>query len=138
MQQLPEHLVLFDGTCGLCDHTVQFLLNKDRKELLHFSPLQGAIAAELLTENPELQKLDSILYVHTASQASQQIFAHSAAAIELCRLLPPPWSLISLIRYLPRPIRDLGYKIVAQNRLRIFGTVEACRLPSESERARFL
>jgi predicted DCC family thiol-disulfide oxidoreductase YuxK len=39
---------------------------------------------------------------------------------------------------MPRPLRDLGYDLVASNRYRIFGKLDACRLPSPEERARFL
>ena len=29
MNGLPPRLVLFDGVCGLCDRTIQFLLERD-------------------------------------------------------------------------------------------------------------
>jgi len=38
----------------------------------------------------------------------------------------------------PAVIRDLGYRLFAANRYRLFGKREACRLPSESDRARFI
>ena len=38
----------------------------------------------------------------------------------------------------PRPIRDLAYRVVAANRHRIFGTRVTCRVPTADERSRFL
>ena len=43
-----RHLVLYDGVCGLCDRAVQFLLAEDREAVLHYAPLQGEAARELL------------------------------------------------------------------------------------------
>ncbi len=137
MEKYPEHLILFDGECGLCDKTVQFLLDKDKKGILHFSPLQGDIAEQILNEHADLRQLDSILYVRTHNMRSE-IFAHSSAVSELCSVLPAPWSWMSCIRWIPKPLRDLGYRFVARNRLRFFGTVDACRLPSPEQQERFL
>ena len=139
LDALPQHLVLYDGECGLCDHTVQFLLDKDQNEVLHYSPLQGEIALNIIQNNPVLQDLDSILYVRSNPQMSTpEIFWYSTAIIEICKVLPFPWNVNRLLFLLPRPIRDWGYKRVAQNRIRFFGSVEHCRLPTPSERSRFL
>lgn len=43
-----RHLVLYDGVCGLCDRTVQFLAAEDRDRVLHYAPLQGSAAREVL------------------------------------------------------------------------------------------
>jgi predicted DCC family thiol-disulfide oxidoreductase YuxK len=49
-QPLPgaRHVVFYDGVCGLCDRSVQFLLARDRERVLHFAPLQGSTAAAVL------------------------------------------------------------------------------------------
>ena len=138
---LPKHLILYDGECGLCDHVVQFLLDKDKKQVLHYSPLQGNIAAEIIKENAELQKLDSILYVRTTTEQDKKnldIFWHSSAVIEICKILPFPYSLMRFLFLCPKFIRDWGYRFIARHRLRFFGTVDTCRLPTPSERSRFL
>ena len=83
MEKYPEHLILFDGECGLCDKTVQFLLDKDKRGVLHFSPLQGEIADQILNERAHLRELDSILYVRTHNMHCE-VFAHSSAVSELC------------------------------------------------------
>ena len=152
---LPKHIVLYDGECGLCDHAVQFLLDKDSKQFLHFSPLQGELAQEIIDRHPELQVLDSILYVRSTgsknmsqdltkeehnspSQQNLEIFWHSSAVVEICKILPSPWNLIRFLRLFPAFLRDWGYRFVARHRIRFFGKVGQCRLPTPSERARFL
>jgi len=43
-----------------------------------------------------------------------------------------------LLRLVPRRLRDWGYGVVARTRYRIFGRYDACPLPTEDTRARFL
>ena len=137
MKRYPEHLVLFDGECGLCDKAVQFLLNKDTTGILYFSPLQGDLAQVILNEHVQLKELDSILYVRTQRE-NTQIFAHSSAVSEICAVLPAPWSWLRIMRWVPKFVRDFGYRFVAKHRFHFFGKNSACRIPSSEERKRFL
>lgn len=41
-------IVFFDGVCGLCNSSVDFVLRHDPKGQFRFSPLQGDAAARLL------------------------------------------------------------------------------------------
>ena len=66
------------------------------------------------------------------------IHEQSDASLEVYRRLGGLWSIPSLLRFLPRSLRDPVYRIIARNRYRWFGRRDACRLPSASERDRFL
>jgi predicted DCC family thiol-disulfide oxidoreductase YuxK len=49
------------------------------------------------------------------------------------------WRVVGvLLRFIPRPLRDLGYGIVARYRYRIFGRYDSCPIPSAETRSRFL
>jgi predicted DCC family thiol-disulfide oxidoreductase YuxK len=48
------------------------------------------------------------------------------------------WRWLALLRLLPLPRRDWGYRMVARNRYRIFGKHESCPIPPAAVRARFL
>jgi predicted DCC family thiol-disulfide oxidoreductase YuxK len=53
--------------------------------------------------------------------------------------LPGPWpSVARILRFIPRSLRDVGYRIVARLRYRIWGRLENCPIPTEAERAKFL
>jgi predicted DCC family thiol-disulfide oxidoreductase YuxK len=41
------------------------------------------------------------------------------------------------MRLLPPAVLDLGYRLFARFRYDLFGKYDSCRVPSESERARF-
>jgi predicted DCC family thiol-disulfide oxidoreductase YuxK len=68
-----------------------------------------------------------------------QLFRHSTAALVIAKELGGFWKVLgSLGGMIPRPLRDLGYRLVARNRYRLFGQADACRLPQPGERERFL
>lgn len=122
-------IILFDGTCGLCDRTVRLVSRLDRKGRFRFAPLQSEAAAYLVQRLGVPQSIDSIVLVHGGSARVQ-----SNAAIGVARLLGFPWSMAVVFLAIPRPIRDAAYRFIARHRYRVFGRVEACGLPTESQR----
>lgn len=59
----PERLMLYDGDCGLCQKSVQWLLDHDTEGKLRFAPLQGETAQPILEAHEELKDVDSVVYV---------------------------------------------------------------------------
>ena len=134
---LPQHVVLFDGVCGLCDRTVNWLLLHDTAERIHFATLQGKTGARILEQYGVDDGLHSVVYVETTS-TSVNIHRRSTAIFKLCELLPTPYRWIGLFGVLPRFVTDAVYNVVARVRYRIWGQLATCRLPTASERHRFL
>jgi len=131
-------LVLFDGVCALCDSSVRALLAIDKKHALQFAPLQGTTAARLLETNPTVDRdLSTILYVRTGGDADV-ILERSDAAFAILADVGGFWSVLSVLRFIPRPLRDGVYAFIARRRYRWFGKFESCRLPRPEEKARFL
>ena len=138
MEPLPPHLVLFDGVCGLCDRSVQWLLDHDADGRLRFAPLQGPTAKAVLARHPELPAgIDSILFVE--SDASGELVSYRSRAIfRICRQLPAPWRGLASLRVIPAFLSDLVYRFVARIRYRVWGKRDTCRVPTPEERGRFL
>eukprot|EP00658_Telonema_sp_P-2_P044082 TRINITY_DN3194_c0_g2_i2.p3 TRINITY_DN3194_c0_g2~~TRINITY_DN3194_c0_g2_i2.p3 ORF type:complete len:108 (-),score=23.45 TRINITY_DN3194_c0_g2_i2:169-492(-) len=67
-----------------------------------------------------------------------RVFVRSEAALRVMALLDRPWNAMAVAAILPTPLRDLGYKLVAEYRYAVFGKAEDCRAPSESFRSRFI
>ncbi|MCB9777143.1 MAG: DUF393 domain-containing protein [Alphaproteobacteria bacterium] len=136
----PRHLVLFDGNCGFCDHAVQFLLDRDRDGRLSFAPLQGETAAGVRARHPDMPAdLDSLVYVQVDEAGQERVYWYSRAAVRIGRQLPGLWGALSWVAWtMPWFLRDLAYRAFARVRYRIFGTVDACRIPTPGERERFL
>ena len=127
-------LVLYDGQCGLCDRSVQWLLRRDKRVLLRFAPLQGETARRFVGDRASF---DTILLVDR-TRGVERVFDRSRAALQILRRIGGPWRFVAWLRVLPRWLTDLPYRFVARRRLRWFGTVDACRLPNPEVRSRFL
>lgn len=137
-EAVDEALVLYDGHCGLCDRSVQWLLRLDSEGRLRFAPLQGETAAAVLARHPHVPcDVDSILFVERDGEG-EHISWRSEAIVRIARHLPDPPVGLRLLALFPRPIADLGYRLVAALRYRIWGRFPTCRLASPDERARFL
>jgi len=129
----PRELVLcFDGVCGLCNGVVTFLLQEDLEQRIRFTPLQGQFAAERLTP-AQTTSLASLCVVKDGA-----VLEKSDAVLELCGQLGGVWRLATVLRRVPKPLRDRAYAFVARHRYSWFGRKEACRIPTPEERSRFI
>lgn len=67
-----------------------------------------------------------------------QVLTRSDAVLTVLTQLGGVWSLAKIFWVVPRPLRDLFYRLVASNRYSWFGRRETCRLPTKEERERIL
>lgn len=131
--QAEAPIIYFDGVCGLCNRSVDRVIAWDRNHIFHFAPLQGETAAARL-EPADIQNLGSLVV-----QVDGRTYRKSSAVVRILWQLGGFAGLLGTMLWLiPRPIRDLGYRLIATNRYRMFGKKETCRMPSPEERARFL
>jgi predicted DCC family thiol-disulfide oxidoreductase YuxK len=133
-----QGVVLYDGVCGFCDRSVQWLLEADQDNRLRYAPLQGPTAAALRERHPLLPvDIDTVVLVE-GEGADERLYLRSDAVLRIASLLPrvPGW--VQVFRWCPRPLRDALYKAFAAIRYRVWGKLDACRLPTQAERARFL
>ncbi|MGA3049903.1 MAG: DCC1-like thiol-disulfide oxidoreductase family protein [Terracidiphilus sp.] len=137
-------LVIFDGYCGFCNRSVRWFLRRDGDDRLRFVPSDSPRANELLTRyglglpGSELGP-NTIVVVRNAGRPDERVFLRSDAARELLGELPQPWRTAGIVfGWIPRPVRDLGYRLIARWRYRIWGRLESCPIPTAAERARFL
>jgi predicted DCC family thiol-disulfide oxidoreductase YuxK len=132
-------VVLFDGVCALCNRTVQHLLERDRRGVLRFAPLQGPTAAALWQRHPGRNPgLKTMVYVRDFGTPDEVLFFRSRAVLEILSDLGGPWRWVRLARLIPGPIRDAVYNAIARRRYAWFGRYDACRLPSPGQEERFL
>jgi predicted DCC family thiol-disulfide oxidoreductase YuxK len=126
-------VVLYDGTCGLCDKSVSWILRRDPRGVFRFAALTSAAARSLLADrNTDPASLpDSVVLVE-----GPRVLTRSDAVLAIASRLGFPWSLAAAGRVVPRVVRDGLYAWAARRRYRWFGN--ACRVPTPGERARFL
>ncbi len=134
-QEVPAApLVLYDGDCGLCAKSVRWILDHERDHEILFAPLQGRIAALVRTRYRQIPRsTDTVVYV-TGGRA----YLRSKAFVHVAAHLRAPWRWGHALRWLPGFVLDLGYRVVAALRYRIWGHANACELVTAEQRRRFL
>ncbi len=125
-------IVFYDGDCGFCSSTVQFILNHEKQDQLHFTALQSDFTVDFLKRHHFPEPDFSTLYLWKDGKLHQK----STAALEISRFLKRPYSALYLLKLMPRFIRDFFYDFIAKRRKKIKD--DACYLPSKNQRIRFL
>lgn len=132
-------VLLYDGTCGFCNASVNFIIARDRRKTMRFAPLQSDIGRDVIRRHPELEGVDSVVFVDAIGETERETVAvKSNAALKVCRYLGAPWSWAAIARFLPARLRDYGYDLFARHRYRFFGRHDACMLPPRDVRDRFI
>ena len=144
----PVHLsnrppvLLYDGTCGFCASSVQWVLQRDRRGTLRFAALQGETARPILERHPEVAEVDSVIWVeaHGAHETDEaHVLVRSEAALAVARYLGGGWSVAArLAALIPHGLRDWGYDLIARHRHKLTRNGPECLLPTGEERKRFL
>ncbi len=132
-KSLTRPIVFFDGECVMCNGFLDWMMTIDRSALLRVSPLQGETAKKLLPPLPHNPEEWSIYFLDET-----RLYSQSEAVIQILRRLGGFWAMLSVAGVVPVVVRDAVYRSVASNRYRILGKRDACRLPNEQERSRFL
>jgi predicted DCC family thiol-disulfide oxidoreductase YuxK len=128
-----EGVVLFDGYCHLCDRSVRFVLDRDRRRVFRFAASQTPGARPFLDRCGLGSAPGTIVFIERDGWS-----VRSTAAIGMARRLGLPWSLAAIALVIPAALRDVAYRIIARNRLRWFGQRETCRIATPEEKGLFL
>lgn len=131
--KLPDHLILFDGDCTMCNRHVGYVFDLDRKGIFYYSSQQSEIGRQIRDRFgiPEDQ-MNTVLYIRNG-----KLLTRSDAALNVLKQLRWVWPLYFLV-VIPRPVRDAIYDLVARNRYRMFGRSKDCKVPSSVLRERIL
>ncbi len=126
-------VLLYDGGCGLCQRSVQFVLARDRRGQVQFAALGSAAAQRVLAGAVASGPWpDSVLFVQGGV-----VHTRSTAVVRLLGCLDRPWPWVGgLLRLVPRWLRDRVYAWVAARRSR--WAAAGCLVPTPALRERFL
>ena len=127
-------VILFDGTCVFCRGSVGFIAARDPQNYFKFGASQSD-AAQPLREG---YGLDAVTARSIVLIEGDRAYLKSTAALRIAARLTFPWSLARFLLFIPRPIRDAVYEIVAAIRHRIAGKVDVCEIPPPGIRGRLL
>ena len=132
---MKQHqIILFDGICNFCNFWVNFILDRDKRDIFRFAALQSDAGQELL-QKLRLKTTDFDTFILIDGET---YFSKSTAAIRIAKNLSGPIKIFYLLIYLPKFLRDLFYEMIAKNRYKFFGKRVTCRIPGDEEKMRFL
>ena len=142
-------ILLYDGMCGLCNRMVRLVLKRDRDGIFRFASLQSPLAAGILAAHGVApSSLDTFYLVlnHDPVKPAERerpprelLLVRSDAVLFVLKNLHGIWTVTAtVLRVIPRPIRDWVYRLLARHRYRIFGLYATCPMPEEDLRDRFL
>jgi predicted DCC family thiol-disulfide oxidoreductase YuxK len=127
-------IVLFDGTCAFCERAVVFIATRDPHDYFRFGASQTPEAAALLAPyGVTRETARSIILIEDG-----QVYLRSTATLRIAARLTPPWSWARVFLWVPVPIRDAAYRVVAAIRMRLAGRSNACEIPPPEIRARLI
>lgn len=126
-----NNIILYDGECGLCNRSVQFILKHERNQKLHFTSLQSSFSKKVLSDFNMKNDFDESILFYTEGK----LFSKSKAVLKIIPFLK--WYFFPLLVFwvIPNFIRDLVYDFIARNRKR-FDLV--CVMPEPKNSKRFL
>ncbi|WP_425066433.1 thiol-disulfide oxidoreductase DCC family protein [Reyranella sp.] len=135
LADLPQPLYFFDGQCVLCSRFVAFCLKRDPAGRLKFASAQSLLGKRVLAalDLPGDTLDRTILLLENG-----KVYTRSTAALRALRHLKGPARGLYPLILLPKILRDPIYDIVARNRIRWFGRLDSCLVPSPQTRDRFI
>ena len=137
IDNIPQNkkIILFDGVCNLCNSSVNYVIDQDKKDEFCFLALQSELGKALqLHLNISADNLDSIiLYI-----PGEAYFIKSTAALKIMNSFSGVWKLMQLFMIVPKVLRDFVYDVIAKNRYKWYGKQAQCRIPTPELKSKFL
>jgi len=126
-------MLVFDGECAFCHRAVRFILGHERRNDLLFVP-RATPRGLALREQYGLQRVESLLWIE-GGQAAIEWEAVSRAATYVGGIYG---RLAAAANWLPQPLLNASYRVVARLRKRLAGPPRQCLLPTPAQQRRFL
>ncbi len=127
------NLIVFDGECVLCLGFFHFMFQRDKVQRFQFATAQSPLGQSLYRAlDLPLTDFETNLVI-VEGEVFERLDAFAAA---MCAL-PGAWPILSLVRFLPRVVKDRLYHCIARNRYALFGRSKTCLRPNDALRARF-
>jgi len=124
-------IVFFDEDCLVCNNFMNYLLRKDRNNILYFSSLNSKAFNIYCKEIKDIQFIDSIVYYQDG-----HIHIYSTAIAEIFRDLN---HFLKLLILLPKPFREFLYRLIAKNRKKLKkNQTKDCKIVSNKFQNRIL
>jgi predicted DCC family thiol-disulfide oxidoreductase YuxK len=132
MEKEYDFIVFYDGDCGFCNTSVQFVLNHEKSDKVYFSAIQSDFTKTFFESKGYVQPDLTTFYYYKEGI----LYSKSTAALKLTAVLRFPYTLFQFFLILPAFLRNGVYSFVSKRRLSFVKGF--CVVPSIENRKRFI
>ena len=127
---MKKDIIVFDGLCVMCNSFFKWVLKNDIDDKYLFANIQS----NFYKKNMDINKsIDSIILIKESN-----VFYESEAIKYILKDLDKFFLLQLVLNVTPKFISNFFYKIIANNRYKIFGKKDKCELPNKNLISKFL
>ena len=127
---MKKDIIVFDGLCVMCNSFLKWVLENDKDDKYLFANIQSDFYMKSMDIN---KSIDSIILIK-----ENNIFYESEAINHILKDLDKFYLLQLVLNVTPTFISNFFYKIIANNRYKIFGKKDKCELPKKNQLSKFL
>jgi predicted DCC family thiol-disulfide oxidoreductase YuxK len=127
-------IILFDGVCNFCNRTINIILKYDKQAYFQFAASQSIAAMGIM----QAFKIEQIAIASVILIDQEKVYTKTDAVIQIANRLSGWPKLFRVLKFIPKPMRDFVYDLIAKNRYALFGKKDICMIPEPSMRHRFL
>lgn len=138
MEPSRKHIVLYDGVCGLCNHSVKFILRRDPDGVFGFAAQQSEFAAKAMAKHNRTPDLDGLYVLANYDTPGELLLSRAAGVFFILKRIRTPLRVFWIFALLPNFILDFGYGLIARMRYRLWGKHDTCPIPTKEDRARYV
>ena len=125
-------IIYYDGNCVYCYNYAIWLIQNGLSQKYEFATIKGQIGKQFFENYPDAQNKNSVIL-----QKGNHLEFESQAVATLISSLPNHSKFLGIgLRLIPKPLRDLGYRLFANNRDKMWKT--HWHKPTDYEKSFFL
>lgn len=107
-----ECVIIYDGSCELCNKTVRFINKRDKKKRFNFRAFDTEKGRDILKhQGLNTSDFNSVVYIK-----DKKYFYKSSAALQILKDTGGFYKLLYVFIIIPKPVRDFVYDFIAKRR----------------------
>jgi predicted DCC family thiol-disulfide oxidoreductase YuxK len=132
MEATKPPILVYDGECGFCSRSIQFILRHERKQQLLFVTRQSDLGIHLRRQYG-LETMESMLWIEDG-----KVLTESSAVLRIASYVGGWCRIAAIGSAIPLNFRNWAYRLFARNRHRLARNSGQCLLPTPEQRKRFV
>ncbi|MDP9954585.1 thiol-disulfide oxidoreductase DCC family protein [Epilithonimonas hungarica] len=128
-----KFIVFYDGECGFCNHWVQWILERDKKDKFLFSSLQSVFGQKFLNDRNLPNEVFDTLYLW---KPADFYLSKYQAILKIATEVGGIYSLAAIGKIIPDFIGNQFYNLISRNRKKL--AANQCFLPNAEQRKKFI